>query len=468
MRGEIMSARTDEILNRLFVRRRRGFLRAVVLLVASALVAALISMFGLARQYGYLKASLLSGPSTGAYYALATRLAERAMSDQGKLTAITTSGSIENVDRLVQGEASCDVKFALIQDGTSMPAGMGLELLGRLPGPEMLVLLARRDNNLKTFEDLRNKSIGIGPDGSGTAFLMRQLFADSDLADLKIDLLARDLEEQARSVSEGQLDLAAYVIRSDAEFLRTIIRKYNLDIVELRDLPGLVDRYRWLTLGRIPAGRFRLVPPIPEVDRLAPQVNTLIIASPCAKRADRIAFLSLLSAEIPEFIRSNPPAWTSSAALVPLAPEARQFFATGEMQIADRYFPWAVNLMSPVYWVYLLMAATALFNGLRGLSRFRLWRIDTARERLEAEVQRLFSQPEPGSSRQLAGQSRLADVQADILLRLTELRERCQRQVASFATPMGDEMFYRYQQSLIDRAIAALRPQGPSASHLQK
>jgi hypothetical protein len=204
------------------------------------------------------------------------------------------------------------------------------------------------------------------------------------------------------------------------------------------------------------------------VDRLAPQVNTLIIASPCAKRADRIAFLSLLSAEIPEFIRSNPPAWTSSAALVPLAPEARQFFATGEMQIADRYFPWAVNLMSPVYWVYLLMAATALFNGLRGLSRFRLWRIDTARERLEAEVQRLFSQPEPGSSRQLAGQSRLADVQADILLRLTELRERCQRQVASFATPMGDEMFYRYQQSLIDRAIAALRPQGPSASHLQK
>jgi uncharacterized protein len=451
-----MPTQGDGSLNRRFIWRRRGLLRAVVIVAASALVAALISMFGLARQYGYLKASLFSGPPTGAYYALATRLAERAMDDQGKLTPVATSGSIENVSRLAKGYTRCEAAFALIQDGTPMQAGMGFELMGRLPEPETLVLLARRDNTIRSFEDLRNKSIGIGPEGSGTAFLMRQLFADPDLADLKIDMPAADLEQQARSVSERRLDLAAYVIRSDAGFLRTIIRRYNLDIVGLKDLPGLVDRYRWLALGHIPAGRFSLVPPLPEADKLAAQVNTLIIASPCAKRADRIAFLSLLSAEIPDFIKSNPPAWTSSAATVPLAPEARQFFATGEMQFPDRYFPWAVNLMSPVYWVYLLMAATALFNGLRGLSRFRLWRIDAAREKLEAEVQRL--QSKPGSSQPFPAQESLADIRADILLRLTELRQRCQRQVSSFVTPMGDEMFYRYQQSLIDRAIAALKP----------
>jgi hypothetical protein len=452
-----MSSRTNENQNRLSISRRRGSLRAVIILVVAALVAALISTFGLARQYGYLRASLLSGPSTGAYYDLATHLADRAKSDEGTLIPVATSGSIENVNLLAHGHASCDAKFALVQDGTPMQAGAGLELLGRLPEPETLVLLARRDNNLRTFEDLRNKSIGIGPEGSGTAFLVRQLFADSDLADLKINMLATDLEEQARSVSEGRLDLAAYVIKSDARFLGTIIRKYNLGIVELNDLSGLVGRYRWLSLGRIPAGRFSLVPPIPETDKLTPQVNTLLIASSCAKRADRIAFLSLLSAEIPDFIKSNPPAWTSSAATVPLAPEARQFFATGEMQFADRYFPWAVNLMSPVYWVYLLMAATALFNGMRGLSRFRLWRIDAAREKLEGEIQRLSSQLEPGSSRQSPGQNSSADRRADILRRLTELHRRCQREVSSFVTPMGDEMFYRYQQSLIDRAIAALK-----------
>lgn len=452
-----MLSRTNETSNRSFILRRRGFLRAVIILVAAALVAALISTFGLAHQYGYLQASLLSGPPTGAYYDLATHLAQRAKSDGGELIAVATSGSVENIDRLSQSRASCDTKFALIQDGTPIQAGKGFELLGRLPEPETLVLLARQHNNIRTFEDLRGRSIGIGPEGSGTAYLVRQLFADSDLADLKIDMPAADLEEQARSVSEGRLDLAAFVIRSDAEFLRTIIRKYSLDIVELKDLSGLVNRYRWLTLGRIPAGRFSLVPPIPEADKLAPQVNTLLIANSCARRADRIAFLSLLSAEIPDFIKSNPPTWTNSAAVVPLAPEASQFFATGEMQFADRYFPWAVNLMSPVYWVYLLMAATALFNGLRGLSRFRLWRIDAARERLEGEVRRLASQRGLGSSPQIPGQDNSAGNQENILLRLTELHQRCQRQVSSFVTPMGDEMFYRYQQSLIDRAIAALK-----------
>ena len=38
------------------------------------------------------------------------------------------------------------------------------------------------------------------------------------------------------------------------------------------------------------------------------------------------------------------------------------------------------------------------------------------------------------------------------------LRARCQRQTNSVVTPMGNEMFYRYQQSLIDEAttLAAL------------
>ena len=175
-----MSSRTNENQNRPSISRRRGFLRAVIILVVAALVAALISTFGLARQYGYLRASLLSGPSTGAYYALAAHLAERAKSDEGALTPVATSGSIENVILLAQGHVSCDVIFALVHDGTPMQAGTGLELLGRLPEPETLVLLARRDNNVRTFEDLRNKSIGIGEQLSHKKSCPGALRTDSD------------------------------------------------------------------------------------------------------------------------------------------------------------------------------------------------------------------------------------------------------------------------------------------------
>src|SRR4029077_17232869 len=124
-------------------------------------------------------------------------------------------------------------------------------------------------------------------------------------------------------------------------------------------------------------------------DTMIPQVNTLVMTSPCARRAARIEFLVALSAELPEFVRMNPPSSTSAATALLLAAEARQYFLTGQPEFADRYFPWLVNIMSPAYWIYFVMAATALFNALKGLSRFRLWRIDAAREKLEAEVRQI-------------------------------------------------------------------------------
>jgi hypothetical protein len=157
--------------------------------------------------------------------------------------------------------------------------------------------------------------------------------------------------------------------------------------------------------------------------------------------------------------------------MLKLAPEAHQFFLTGEPEIADRYFPWLVNLMSPAYWVYLFMAVTVLFNGLRAFSRFRLWRIDAAREKLESALKELV---DPGLTHAqiraapaesvMAGPGRRATAQG-IMERLVELRARCQRQTSSLVTPMGDEMFYRYQQSLIDEAtttLGALLQRSPS------
>ena len=69
-------------------------------------------------------------------------------------------------------------------------------------------------------------------------------------------------------------------------------------------------------------------------------------------------------------MRGNPPASTSSATVLPLAREAHQFFLSGEPELADRYFPWLVNLMSPGYWVYLVMAVTVLFNLMNATAGF--------------------------------------------------------------------------------------------------
>src|SRR6476619_1260841 len=64
---------------------------------------------------------------------------------------------------------------------------------------------------------LRGASIGIGPEGSGTAYLARLLLDDADLAGLNLRTSCHELEEQAQLVAQGSLDLAAYVMRDDAE-----------------------------------------------------------------------------------------------------------------------------------------------------------------------------------------------------------------------------------------------------------
>src|SRR6516165_4422885 len=258
----------------------KGLVRLFLVLIAASVVAAVAAGFGIAYDYGYLQASILTGSPSGQYYALATRLAERAKRDHGTLTVVPTAGSIENVKRLAVGRGHCSEMFALIQDGTPVSADARLELLGRLPQPESLLLLGRPGHAFHSFADLRGALIGIGPEGSGTAYLMQQLFEDPDLQELDVHLSHHELLEQAELVARSKLDLAALVIQEDAELLRTIIRQHGLDIISPQDLQGLIARYPWLSLGHIPAGRYDVVRPLPAVDKQVARLGTLVIASP--------------------------------------------------------------------------------------------------------------------------------------------------------------------------------------------
>ena len=78
----------------------KGFVRFLLLMAA---VAAFAAGFGIAHDYSYLRASILTGSQGGQYYALATRLADRAKREHGTLRVIPTAGSIENVNRVAAG-----------------------------------------------------------------------------------------------------------------------------------------------------------------------------------------------------------------------------------------------------------------------------------------------------------------------------------------------------------------------------
>src|SRR5208337_3917532 len=408
--------------------------RGLLIAIAVLAVAASVLYFTVSGDYAFLRASVYTGAPAGNYHAVGERLAARALKRNGHLAVVATAGSVENIARLVGEDGRCVPAFAFVQDGVPVPADAGLQTLGRLPQPESLLIFARGGRAIDTFNDLKGASIGVGPDGSGTAYLVRQLLENSDLKALDLRPSNQGLEAQAERVRDGQLDLAAFVVNENAEIVRALANKYDLEIVAPADIEGLVARDKWLRLGRIPAGYYDIAKPIPATDKLVAQVDTLVMTNACVHRAERVAFLMLLSEEFPNFVRMNPPPSAKSQDSAPLSNEAREFFASGEPELADRYFPWLVNMMSPAYWIYLFMAATILFNGMKAYSRFRLWRIDAAREKLATDIKQLVDPKLTHAQiREAPAEIVMAAVEKQsaaqsIMDRLAELRARCQRQ----------------------------------------
>jgi|GEM_PF-482261 len=454
---------------------RKAWIRAFLAALAFLALAAALLWYSVSGDYGFLKASVLTGSSTGGYHAVGDRLAALAGKKNGHLQVVSTAGSVENIARLVGDHGHCVPAFAFVQDGVPAPADAGLVTLGRLPQPESLFLLAKRGRPMDSFNDLKGASVGIGPKGSGTAYLMQEMLENSDLGSLGLKPSNHDLEQQAELVRDGQLDIAAFVMNENAEMVRTLVNKYDLEIIAPADMEGLVSRHKWLQLGRIPAGYYDIAKPTPATDRLVAQVDSLIMTNSCVHRAERVAFLRLLSEQFPSFVHVNPPPAAKSQDSAPLAEEARQFFTSGEPEIADKYFPWLVNLMSPAYWIYLAMGATVLLNASDVYSRFRLWRIDVNRGLLEERLKKLAY---PGlTEEQITARSHSGitreqiralppgtviqtpkdrEVAEGLRKELDALRQRCVDQLGSYVTPMGSEMYYRYQEGLIDEARAAL------------
>ena len=433
----------------------RAWIRLALLTIASLALLGAIGYFTFSGDYEHLKASIYTGAPSGQYYAVGEKLAVRAHKKNGRLSVVDTAGSVENIKRLVGDPGHCIPGFGFVQDGVPMPYDAGLQTLGRLPQPESLLLFSRRGRQFNTFEDLRGASIGIGPEGSGTAYLMAQLLESPDLKELGLRPSTHPLGSQVELVHSGDLDLAAFVIDQNAPLVRENIQKYDLELVSPIDEEGLVSRKPWIHLGKIPAGFFNVAPPSPATDKTVAQVDTLVIVNSCVGRAQRVAFLSLLSEAFPAFVKSNPPPASKSQDEAPLADKSREFFANGEPQIADRYFPWLVNLMSPAYWIYLAAFATILLNASDIYSRYRLWRIDAYRERLEAKLRKLSGLgPSLEHMKALPADAKLKTQeeveQAKALVGdFEDVRQKCLGSLTSWVTPMGVEMYYRYQESLI-------------------
>jgi TRAP-type uncharacterized transport system substrate-binding protein len=438
--------------------------KLALVLAVFALLALIVSRIDLTRDMHRLQTGMLGGSKAAAYDVIVEDLSARAKARRGRLDAIESAGSGENVQRLLASRGgSCDVGFALVQDGSDYgPSGAKkLELLGRLPKAESVFFLGRDADKRTELASLAGARIGIGPEGSGIARLAEQIFALEDLVGLGVVLSHHPIPEQLAMAERGELDLAVLVIDEDAPLLSSAVKSGRLQIAGLAHLDIVARRIPRLRTGRIGAGQYDGIRVLPAEDKRVLRVDTLVVGNGCESRSATIDLLALLSERFPDFIRNNKD--TPNATGLELASASKSFFERGGPEIADEYVPWLVDFMPPANWAYIVMGVSILFNAMNAGHRFRLWRIDDARVKLEAELSTLFGAGATLGDIQrtkVAGKLLDPDVRArleGLIQRFEALGSRSRRQSLSILVPMGQEMAYRYQEGVIYETLAVLR-----------
>src|SRR5512134_474705 len=260
-------------------------LGGIVSVIVAVLVGLVLATFNFGAGLGHVDVAMLSGSTGGNYAAVVDRLGARAKQRGATIENVPSQGSVDNARRLVDNADSCDVQFALIQDGIPLPDTDALELIGRLPRSETVFVIGRDAARLTRFAEVKGMRIGIGPTGSGTDYLARSFLESDEMKPLGLALSNHDLTVQVDLVASGGLDVGVFVLDENAQLIRTAVRDRGLQLASFEHLGVIPTRVPFLSVGTIKAGQYDALAVIPPRDHPVLRVDTLVVGNRCASRS---------------------------------------------------------------------------------------------------------------------------------------------------------------------------------------
>lgn len=423
------------------------------------LIVVLAAIYDPTPSLRHVKITITSGSASGNYYALVDRIATEVARRKGRITNLSSAGSGENVQRLVNARKSCEVHFGLVQDGLDWPTNHALELVGRLPRPESLLILGRRTDAITTPEQMRGLRVGIGPVGSGTEILSRKVLAQLKELDLKVS--TQSIDRQLDMLERGELDLGFMVIDDQAQLVHDAVARRGLQILDLPNASSLARTLPFTRVGTIEAGQYHYARQLPVAPKRVLQVDALIVGNGCASLSQTQGLMTALAAVFPTFVRHNRE--TPNLTGLPMPTVVKEFFDDEGPDLLGQFAPPLIDIMPLATWMQLLVGFSLLFSAMSLLNRFRLKRIDARRVKLEREIAEIFGRgttvgdiarrPADDALRSPAARARIDT----LIARLTALSDDCRKKSLSILVPMGEEMSYRYQETLIADLLHALR-----------
>jgi uncharacterized protein len=211
-------------------------------LIGSALA---FSATAQAQQQNFI--TIGTGGITGVYYPAGgaiCRLVNQGRKEHNiRCTVESTGGSVFNVNAISSGDINMgmsqgDVQyFALRGEGAFKDKGPNKDLRALFSlHPEAMTIVARRDANIKSWDDMKGKRLNIGDPGSGNRVMTTDLMNESGLktSDLK---LATDLKpgEMASALCDNKIDAFTYVVGHPSAAIKEATTTCSATVISVPD-----------------------------------------------------------------------------------------------------------------------------------------------------------------------------------------------------------------------------------------
>ncbi|WP_028231412.1 TAXI family TRAP transporter solute-binding subunit [Paraburkholderia mimosarum] len=340
---------------------------------------------------------ITTGADKGIYRGFADRYAPILRRDGVTLDIRSSSGSIENYQRLANPNSEYDVGF--IQSGTVRPKETdNLQTIAAV-SYEPIWVFYRADTVVDQLSQLRGKRVSIGVPGSGLINVSQLLLDYSGITRDNATLLEMDAASAYRGLEKGELDAAFFIGRPDAPMQRTLLNS-DLKLMSFAQADALVQKFPSLSKVTFPRASTSIVDDLPKTDVTLLAATALLVAKDTVHPA--IVYLLL---EAAREVHSREDYFAPIATFpnlnteeFPISSESTRYFQSGR-PFLHRYLPfWLVSFIERRLLILLPFAAAlaALVQALPRLVEARAKRplMATYRE-LKSLEDELWSDPNP-------------------------------------------------------------------------
>ncbi|MBC7693517.1 MAG: ABC transporter substrate-binding protein [Methylotenera sp.] len=332
-------------------------------------------------------------------YASYARLYQSLLKEQGvDLQIITSSGGMENLNRLKDPKSDVDIGF--VQDGVGSPdEAPNLVSLGSLYY-EPIWLFYRpgaKGESLSRFSQFAGKTIAVGKTGGGTRSLSLRLLATGGISHANARLVDLGWDAGAEALQKGEVDAAIFLGTPDEPLIKTLIENPHLRLMSLDQAEAITRQIPYLHHLVLPHGAMDLKNNLPQEDihLIAPTATLLVRDS----LHPALIYLLLKAASQvhngPGIFEAKNEFPADKDDQFPLSDDAKNYYKSG-VPFWQKHLPfWLATLLDRFLLLILPMVAL-LLPVIRMIPRIMNWRVRSRIFQRYGELKFLETQIKPG------------------------------------------------------------------------